>query len=457
VLLFLGISLMIPTSKFSPPPSDFNPLGPSETLACCLALIRPARDNTADLLGYSLSPIRLNSMSRAAQSKPMPAAKSSSGMGMGDPLNGEHQLHDQLSSLRVADNNAPSESCPVCKSSRYLNSKLAFKINPECYHKMCESCVDRIFANGPAQCPMPGCSRTLRKHRFKTQTFEDLRVEREVDIRKKVALVFNKREEDFEDLRAYNDYLNDVEDITFNLIEGIDVAQSEARLESYRTKHADEIATNQHIAKEEVQSFEAHQKQEEHEARMRRKAARREEEDERREAAESKRDMLNRLAAGTEDAETIAKEGQQVQLKKRMDRQAAADKQRRLQAAAENKSNGSSNIVVKGLKSRKAPEPDAPIDPFGGLRMDGHSYYNLQDDYSWSVIQSPRDDKVVRAGGYDVMEQFGRRALCESFAGLGVFVADETTEGVKSDQDDRVAGTRRAALGAKDVKMQDVS
>jgi hypothetical protein len=55
------------------------------------------------------------------------------------------------------------------------------------------------------------------------------------------------------------------------------------------------------------------------------------------------------------------------------------------------------------------------------------------------------------------MEQFGRRALCESFAGLGVFVADETTEGVKSEQDDRVAGTRRAQLGAKDVKMHDVS
>ena len=172
-------------------------------------------------------------------------------------------------------------------------------------------------------------------------------------------------------------------------------------------------------------------------------------------AASRKSDMLNRLAAGTEDAETIAKEGQQVQLKKRLDRQAQIDRQRRLQAA-ENKGNGSSNIVIKGLKSRKAPEPEAPIDPFGGLRMDGQSYYKVQDDYSWSVIQNPRNDKVVCAGGYDIMEQFGRRALCEAFAGLGVFVADETTEAVKSEQDDRVAGTMRAALGAKDVKMQDV-
>ena len=392
-------------------------------------------------------------MSRAAQSKPMPAAK---GIGGGGDAQGEHHLHDQLSSLRVADQAPSPESCPVCKSSRYLNSNLRFLVNPECYHKMCESCVDRIFANGPAQCPLPGCKKTLRKHRFRTQTFEDIRVEREIDIRKRVALVFNKREEDFEDLRAYNDYLNDVEDITFNLVEGIDVDESNERLESYRTKHADEIANNQHLAKEENTSYKALQKQERQQAKMRREAALREEQDERREAAETKRDMLNRLANGTEDAETIAKEGQQVQLKKRLYRQAAADKQRRLQAASDNKGNGSSNLVIKGLKSRKAPEPEAPIDPFGGLRMDGQQYYKVQDDYSWSVIQNPRNDKVVCAGGYDVMEQFGRRALCEAFAGLGVFVADETTEGLKSGQDDHVAGTRRAELGAKDVKMQDV-
>jgi CDK-activating kinase assembly factor MAT1 len=181
-------------------------------------------------------------------------------------------------------------------------------VNPECYHKMCLSCVDRIFAHGPAQCPIPGCNRTLRKHRFRTQTFEDIRVEREVDIRKRVAQVFNKRQEDFEDLRAYNDYLNDVEDITFNLVEGIDVEDSNDRLEAYRTKHADEIANNQHIAQDENTSYEAHKKQDERQARMRRKAALREKEDDRKAAAESKRDMLNRLATGNEDAATIAKE-----------------------------------------------------------------------------------------------------------------------------------------------------
>jgi CDK-activating kinase assembly factor MAT1 len=80
-----------------------------------------------------------------------------------------------------------SDICPVCKSSRYLNPNMQFKVNPECYHKMCESCVDRIFSHGPAPCPIAGCARTLRKAKFRRQTFEDLKVEREVDIRRRVA------------------------------------------------------------------------------------------------------------------------------------------------------------------------------------------------------------------------------------------------------------------------------
>lgn len=67
---------------------------------------------------------------------------------------------------------------------------MRFLINPECYHKMCESCVDRIFSSGPANCPVAGCHRTLRKAKFRTQTFEDIQVEREVDIRREVMAMY---------------------------------------------------------------------------------------------------------------------------------------------------------------------------------------------------------------------------------------------------------------------------
>ena len=102
------------------------------------------------------------------------------------------ELHTQLQTLNLSSlasrNSANSlDICPVCKSSRYLNPNMRFLVNPECYHKMCESCVDRIFSQGPAPCPVAGCARTLRKQRFRRQTFEDLQIEREVDIRRRVA------------------------------------------------------------------------------------------------------------------------------------------------------------------------------------------------------------------------------------------------------------------------------
>lgn len=98
---------------------------------------------------------------------------------------GASLLSRTLDGMSLADRTA--DICPVCKSSRYLNPNMKFLVNPECYHKMCESCVDRIFSHGPAPCPIAGCARTLRKGRFREATFEDLKVEREVDIRKRVA------------------------------------------------------------------------------------------------------------------------------------------------------------------------------------------------------------------------------------------------------------------------------
>jgi CDK-activating kinase assembly factor MAT1 len=56
-----------------------------------------------------------------------------------------------------------------------------------CYHRMCESCIDRLYSLGPEPCPAPGCGRLLRKMNFQHQTFEDLKVEREVSVRRRMA------------------------------------------------------------------------------------------------------------------------------------------------------------------------------------------------------------------------------------------------------------------------------
>ncbi|KAK6942326.1 Cdk-activating kinase assembly factor MAT1, centre [Dillenia turbinata] len=64
---------------------------------------------------------------------------------------------------------------------------------------------------------------------------------KEIAIRKRIQNIFNKREEDFPSLREYNDYLEEVEDMTFNLIEGIDVSAIEAKIAKYQEENAEQI------------------------------------------------------------------------------------------------------------------------------------------------------------------------------------------------------------------------
>lgn len=75
---------------------------------------------------------------------------------------------------------------------------------------------------------------------------------KEIAIRKRIASIFNKREDDFPSLKEYNDYLEEVEDMTFNLIEGIDVAAIEARIAKYQEENSEQIMINRARKAEEL-------------------------------------------------------------------------------------------------------------------------------------------------------------------------------------------------------------
>ena len=64
---------------------------------------------------------------------------------------------------------------------------------------------------------------------------------------------YKRRQADFAALKEYNDYLETVEDIIFNLCEGNDVRATEARVDAYRRENAAEIARlNRRNAEEEA-------------------------------------------------------------------------------------------------------------------------------------------------------------------------------------------------------------
>lgn len=136
--------------------------------------------------------------------------------------------------------------CPICKSDKYLNPQLLFLVTP-CYHRICDGCVARLFAHGGAPCPV--CNISLRRSNLHRAVMEDLKVERECRIRHKISLIFNKRRENFEHLREWNDYLEGVEDVIHSLMTETNVQETQRKLEEYRMTNLDLI--NQNKRKEE--------------------------------------------------------------------------------------------------------------------------------------------------------------------------------------------------------------
>lgn len=326
--------------------------------------------------------------------------------------------HGGAGGVALDPNNPADDICPVCKTMRYLNRDMEFLINPECYHPMCSTCVNRIFNEGPNQCPYAGCNKTLRRRGFRAAYFGDLTIEREVDIRRRVAAVFNKAEDDFEDLNAYNEYLETVEDLTFALVngKGSERAKAEEDLIAYEKAHKADIERNKRMGKESEERARKKMLAEQDAARQRRLQVMAEDAEERKEEARLKEEVLNVMAA--------AESGQAKQainkiiLKKRG--------QAKLADAMADLAPGAPSLSIRGLKEKKAPvEDNKPYDPFGGLDLTP-TRYTLGDmgSYRNEWIDAARKKEDMRVGGYSA-EEYISRAVYEAFAGLAVFVEEE--------------------------------
>ncbi|KAI0340492.1 CDK-activating kinase assembly factor [Trametopsis cervina] len=303
---------------------------------------------------------------------------------------------------RTSEYFAMDDQCPVCKSDRYLNPKLRLLVSA-CYHKMCESCIDRLFTLGPAPCPI--CNKTLRKLAFTPQTFEDLGVEKEVAVRRRIAKDFNKRSEDFPDLRSYNDYLEEVEDITFNLINDIDVPATEARITRYKQENAAIIEMNIRREEQYSQYLKEIEELDRQEREQRAAELKQAEEDERNEREKGRQELLDKLETSDKDALKLVA-------------RARAEAQRRASARTT-----SSTFASKG-RGRQAQAVAVPDVPHVPLQDDWYAYEDkitLRDTYDDPLSEAVRRDRegIMRAGGYFV-EQAWERALRSAVAGLEI-------------------------------------
>lgn len=281
---------------------------------------------------------------------------------------------------------------------------------------MCTSCVDRLFTSGPAPCPVAGCHKTLRKRGFHAAFFADLGIEREVDVRKRVGTVFNRREEEFDTLRDWNDYLESVEDLVFRLTEGTpaEKKEAEAALMEYKEANQRMIEENEKAEKEEEDMARRAQAQQEERARRRREQARQREAEEKEEIRKAKSQALDKLASGDGNAADITRRAEQLIQQK-------TERMKREHLDEERQDRG---ITIRGnLKKRKAKELDMPYDAFGGLDLTPTRYV-LQKSYKNEWLKGVTQDPGHMVGGYSLQAYYARSML-DAFAGLGVFIQDE--------------------------------
>ncbi|EGW32016.1 uncharacterized protein SPAPADRAFT_55579 [Spathaspora passalidarum NRRL Y-27907] len=322
--------------------------------------------------------------------------------------------------------------CPICKTDKYLSPNMTFLINPECYHKICESCVDRIFSLGPAPCPYPKCGKILRKNKFKQQVFDDLRIEREIDIRKKVGNVYNKTEEDFPSLKEYNQYLENIEEIVFKLNNDVDVVETLAELDKYEQEHKLEILEKNMRESEKSADLVKYQEAMERLKQEKRKIQEKMDLEDLNFQREQQQKLLDKMATSSETTEEILKQ-LEVQKQSRL-----TSRRKQLQSINENldRQFNSANPFHKHLPE----EVQTPFTPFKGDRDLNKKYTMLpvldaeeimDTDNSHGSYYDPYMNKLAKVkeflGAGWRLNHVYERALDEAFIGLGCIIEQEKT------------------------------
>lgn len=130
-------------------------------------------------------------------------------------------------------------------------------------------------------------------------------VEKEVDIRKRVLRDYNKKEEDFSTLREFNDYLEEVETIIYNLVNNIDIVNTNKKIEQYKKENKEIILKNKSKTTREEYELEELLELEKQQEELRKKELKQEEEEAKRKKIREKEALIDELMFSTENAKNI--------------------------------------------------------------------------------------------------------------------------------------------------------
>jgi CDK-activating kinase assembly factor MAT1 len=171
--------------------------------------------------------------------------------------------------------------------------------------------------------------------------FEDDRalINKEARFRRHTLKVFNKRREDFSSDREFDDYLEMIEDIVFNLSNDVDVGETKARVEIYKRENQELIGQNQALRSEEERRGAETLARAERERVAKLTALRKRdaeiEEEARRKRRELELEEMQRVSLGEAEAARLKKKKERKLLKEQLqlEKQAAEEAAARAKAA----------------------------------------------------------------------------------------------------------------------------
>ena len=141
------------------------------------------------------------------------------------------------------DKTGEALGCPKCKCKVKLNPTMKLNYSKCCGCVMCESCLQEELRRGAKSCSTPGCVGDLDKSSWSSLNIDKQRYKGAVDYRKKLQKDFCLRPEDFADRKEYDDYLEFVEDVIYDLSYGNNAVKkaAEQKIDEFKQKYNQQI------------------------------------------------------------------------------------------------------------------------------------------------------------------------------------------------------------------------
>jgi CDK-activating kinase assembly factor MAT1 len=173
--------------------------------------------------------------------------------------------------------------CAICfiaeGDSTNLTSQSSLQTNAtvKCGHQFCTSCVDRELSRR-REFPCPICDTPVKKVTLSTRTLDDVQCEKDTSWRRRVMKVFNKVEENFATLLEYNNYLEEVEDVIYSIVnEEPNAEDAKTKIKSYEEANRAQIVIRQSQRADEERSIQDRIALEQREAERRKRELKEEE------------------------------------------------------------------------------------------------------------------------------------------------------------------------------------